>query len=75
MRFLLTASDNSELSAWQGANLALTWAVRQRPWEVEADVIALMQPPLNLATNAAHSFHGTVREARAAFRQRATSGH
>jgi hypothetical protein len=72
-KFLLTDAANAELSAWQRENLALTWAVRERPWEIEADVIALLQPPLNLAANTQHPYGRIVREARAAFRRKATT--
>jgi hypothetical protein len=70
-KVLLTRDDNAALSAWQRANLALTWAARQRPWEIEHEVIAQMQPPLNLASNATHPFYTSVRDARTRFRQRA----
>jgi hypothetical protein len=70
-RVLLTAEDNRALSAWQRSNLALTWTRRAEPWEIEHDVIARMQPPLNLAANASHPFHSAVHGARASFRRAA----
>jgi hypothetical protein len=48
----------------------LTWCERARPWEVENQVISLMQPPLNAEGNAAHPFHPYVVAARAEFRRR-----
>jgi hypothetical protein len=70
-KVLLTPADNAALSAWQRSNLALTWAIRAHPWEIEPDVIARMGPPLNLASNASHAFYSTVHGARASFRQAA----
>ena len=71
---VLSREQNRELSGWQRANLCLTWCVRARPWEVEDEVIALMQPPLNCAANDTHPFYPRVRDARAEFRRRATPG-
>jgi len=48
--------------------MSLTRCVRERPWEVEGEVIALMEPPLNSAGNKKHPFHSRVTSARAAFR-------
>jgi hypothetical protein len=64
----LDREDNERLRDWQRGHLCLTWAVRERPWEVEGRVIALMQPPLNSACNSAHPFYARVSSARAAFR-------
>lgn len=67
----LDASDNARLSAWQREHLLLTWCTRERPWEIEEDVIVQLGPPLNSAGNATHRFYGRVREARAELRRRA----
>jgi len=67
----LNASDNERLSAWQRTHLLLTWCARQRPWEIESEVIRKLTPPLNAAGNAAHPFYPAVRAARAEFRRRA----
>lgn len=67
-RPLLTSSDNAALRDWQHENLRLTWALHPRPWEVEADVIAQLQPPLNLAGNTTHPFHGALSRARNRFK-------
>jgi hypothetical protein len=68
---VLSYEDNCHLSDWQTDNLRLTWCMRARPWEIEDEVIALMQPPLNCAANALHPFYRRVRDARAEFRRRA----
>jgi hypothetical protein len=62
-KVVLDHDDNARLREWQLQNLRLTWCVRERPWEVEPGVIALMQPPLNSSGNRGHPFY-----ARAAFR-------
>jgi hypothetical protein len=43
----------------------MTWCVRERPWEVESQVTALMEPPLNSAGNSAHRFYARLSSARA----------
>jgi hypothetical protein len=67
----LSAPENARLSAWQREHLLLTWCARERPWEIESEVIAQLTPPLNSASNAAHAFYPAVRAARAEFRRRA----
>jgi len=67
----LSVDDNRRLSAWQREHLLLTSSARERPWEIEAEVIAQLAPPLNSAGNAAHAFYPVVRAARAEFRHRA----
>jgi hypothetical protein len=67
----LSAHDNARLSAWQREHLMLTSCPRERPWEIESEVIVQLGPPLNAAANAAHPFYATVRSARAEFRRRA----
>jgi hypothetical protein len=67
----LSAADNGRLSAWQREHLLLTLCARERPWEIESEVIAQLTPPLNSTANAAHAFYPAVRAARAEFRRRA----
>jgi hypothetical protein len=70
----LTKIENDRLSSWQQANLALTWCVVPEPWALEAEVIRIMQPPLNLAINPDNPFGKVVREKRAALRLAASTG-
>jgi hypothetical protein len=70
-KVVLTREDNRALSHWQRDALRLSWCIRRQPWEIEDEVIALMQPPLNCAANASHPFYPRVRAARAEVRQRA----
>jgi len=67
----LSAPDNARLSGWQRQHLLLTSGARERPWEIEGEVIAKLGPPLNAAANADHAFYPVVRAARADFRRRA----
>ncbi len=67
----LSAADNGRLSAWQREHLLLTSCARERPWEIEGEVIAQLTPPLNSTGNAAHAFYSAVRAVRAEFRRRA----
>ncbi len=67
----LSANDNARLSSWQRKHLLLTSCARERPWEIEGEVIARLGPPLNSAANAVNAFYPTVRAARAEFRRRA----
>lgn len=73
-KVVLDRDDNRRLREWQFDHLSLTWCERERPWEVEDDVIALMQPPLNCAANESHPFYPHVSAAREAFRAAARSG-
>jgi hypothetical protein len=67
-KVVLEREDNLRLRQWQVDHLRLSWCARERPWEIEDEVIALMQPPLNAAANATHPFHARVTAARAALR-------
>jgi len=73
-KYTLTSDDNRRLSAWQRAHLFLTWCEQPQPWRIEGDVIAAMQPPLNLAENREHPFYDTLHGARGRFRQTAWAG-
>ncbi|MGY2082327.1 GIY-YIG nuclease family protein [Blastococcus sp. SYSU DS0539] len=67
-RPLLVPEDELELNAWMQEHLALSWAVHDQPWTVEAQVIADMTPPLNQSANVAHPLYRHVRDARARWR-------
>lgn len=67
-KVVLDREDNARLREWQLGHLYLTWCERERPWEVEGAVVALMEPPLNSAGNSAHPFYPRVSSARSAFR-------
>ena len=68
-RTQLIPEHNRALSDWQRANLRLGWVERPRPWTVEGRVLALMQPPLNLAGNTSHPLYGRLKALRAKLRE------
>lgn len=70
-KLALSTDENQRLSACQREHLLLTSCARERPWEIESEVIAQLAPPLNSAGNAAHAFYPVVRAARAELRLRA----
>jgi hypothetical protein len=63
-RPLLAAEDNRSLTDWQRAHLRVGWAVVPEPWSVEAEVIGLMNPPMNREGNAGHPFYEAMGWAR-----------
>ncbi len=67
-RPLLHPGDELRLDEWMQEQLALTWAVHEQPWTMEAQVIAELTPPLNQSANSAHPLYGLVREARRRWR-------
>ena len=67
-RAQLVPEDNRALREWQLEHLRLAWVERPRPWTVEARVIALMTPPLNLANNASSPLYQRLKGLRAKLR-------
>jgi hypothetical protein len=54
-----------------GTNAFVTFHVCERPWELEAELLATVSLPLNLDQNRNHSFHATLTELRSAAKQHA----
>jgi hypothetical protein len=52
------------LSAWLAENAYVSWVVRERLWELEDELIAALDLPLNLQGNPHNRFH-SVRRVRA----------
>jgi hypothetical protein len=52
------------LSGWMAENAYVSWVVRGRPWELEDELIAELDLPLNLQGNPRNRFH-SVRRVRA----------
>jgi hypothetical protein len=59
------ADGEQVLSAWMSQNAFVSWLVRERPWELERDLITTVDLPLNLEGNAAHRFHPELTQVRA----------
>jgi hypothetical protein len=70
-RPLLLPGDEERLNAWMQEHLALSWAVHEQPWTVEAAVITELTPPLNQSANSSHRLYQQVRQARRRWRQAA----
>jgi hypothetical protein len=49
------------LSAWMAENACVSWAVRGRPWELEEELIAALDLPLNLQGNPRARFNSARR--------------
>ncbi|MGF1617975.1 MAG: GIY-YIG nuclease family protein [Acidimicrobiia bacterium] len=69
--YVLSTSQNQNLTAWQRQHLKLSWVGHDQPWLIEDGVIEALSPPLNLAGNKSHPFHPTLSHARAKFRNAA----
>jgi hypothetical protein len=53
------------LSAWMAENAYVSWVARERPWELEDELIATLDLPLNLQGNAHNQFHPVLTGVRA----------
>ena len=61
-----TFADGEQLlSAWMSENAFVSWVIRERPRELEHDLIAAVDLPLNLEGNIGHRFHPELTRARA----------
>jgi hypothetical protein len=61
----------ARLSEWMGKNAEVVWTQHAAPWELEAELIAELSLPLNLAQNVRHPFHPALSEIRQAAKVRA----
>ena len=69
-KVVLTREDNASLSRWMREQLALTWTEQTDPWRepLEAQVIRLLRPPINLDHNQTHPFYKRMKAARERFK-------
>jgi hypothetical protein len=67
-RPLLDDADNDALTAWMETNLRVQWVRLPEPWDMEAEIVHRMRPPLNRSHNQTHPFYKEVGEARKRFR-------
>jgi len=54
------------LSVWMADNAYLTWVIRGSPWQLEDELIAALELPLNLQGNFHNAFYPRLTRARAA---------
>jgi hypothetical protein len=57
-----------DITSWMKSNLWLTWAKYPAPADIEAEVIAILGPPLNHTHNRAHPNWPSLESSRAAWR-------
>jgi hypothetical protein len=61
-----TFADGEQLlSAWMSQNAFVSWVIRERPWELEQDLLGAVDLPLNLDGNIGHRFRPELTQARA----------
>lgn len=65
------ADREGVLSEWMEQNAYVSYLVDPTPWETEATLIKSLDVPLNLESNAANGFHGTLTALRSAAVRRA----
>jgi hypothetical protein len=53
------------LSAWMTENAYVSWVIRHCPWELEDELIAALDLPLNLQGNKSNQFHPVLSRVRA----------
>jgi hypothetical protein len=67
-RVVLVPADELRLTAWMHQHLSLTWAQQPQPRQLEAQLIARLQPPLNISASADTADRTAIQRARIAFR-------
>jgi GIY-YIG catalytic domain len=68
---LTFAEGEDALSSWMDENALVCWTVCEQPWALEAEIIRVVNLPLNLDQNRHHAFWSALRACRAAARERA----
>ena len=69
-RFTFTNVGEQILDAWMARNAKVVWAAVEKPWELERNLLASLQLPLNLRDNK-HPFVPTLQQVRKAAKDRA----
>jgi len=59
------AEGEQALSAWMAENAYVSWVAREWPWELEDELIATLDLPLNLQGNQLNQFHPVLTGTRA----------
>ena len=71
-RWTFAGEGGKQLSDWLSRNAFVCWVEHRTPWEIEAEVIAALRPPLNRDRNALRSFGATPDTLRRDARKRAS---
>jgi len=66
-RPLLAHADNDALTTWMNTNLRVQWVRVPEPWDIEAEIVREMRPPLNRTHNQEHPFYKQLGVARERF--------
>ncbi|QKW62574.1 hypothetical protein HUT15_19730 [Streptomyces sp. NA03103] len=70
-RMTFGKAGEAALSQWMADNARVCWIERSEPWDLESQLIAQLDLPLNLDQNRHNAFHTRLKELRAQARQRA----
>jgi hypothetical protein len=65
------ADGEATLSTWMEQNAFVCWAVCERPWRLEREIIGTVNLAFNLDQNSRHPYCSTLRACRAASRAKA----
>ena len=66
-----TPPGESWLNNWMGKNAFVCWMTHSKPWEVEADIINSVIPPLNIQKNRRNPFRARLKEIRGEAKRKA----
>ncbi|SMQ16373.1 hypothetical protein SAMN06272771_2735 [Streptomyces sp. Ag82_O1-12] len=70
-RMTFGKAGEATLSQWMADNARVCWIEQSEPWDLESQLIAQLDLPLNLDQNRHNAFHSRLKEMRAQARQRA----
>jgi len=69
----LSPEQEVQISEWISTNIDVSWVEAADPDRIEREVVATLQPPLNLEFNSGHPAYAQVKTARAELRLRSGS--
>lgn len=72
-KVVLDGDDNRALTSWMVENLRVCWTADPAPWEIEAEVVRALRPPLNIHHNRDHPYTPVNSALRVAFKARGRS--
>ena len=60
------STGEQRLSEWLAENARVVWTVCDQPWQLEEELLAALDLPINLDQNKNHAFHNELSELRRA---------